>query len=61
MNRRGRSALQPGPIGSEHDAERRNGLDQMPSLFELLLRTLHRHPQRLDDIAVLLKKRPELG
>ena len=27
----------------------------MPSLFELLLRTLHRHPQRLDDIAVLLR------
>jgi hypothetical protein len=43
------------PIGTDHEAGRRRDLDLMPSLFELLLRTLHRHPQRLDDIAGLLK------
>lgn len=43
------------PNGTDHDAGRRSRLDVMPSLFELLLRTLHRHPQRLDDIAGLLK------
>ena len=38
-----------------HEDDRRNSADAMPSLFELLLRTLDRHPQRLDDIAGLLK------
>jgi len=43
------------PSGGEHGGERRNLIDVMPTLFELLLRTLQRNPQRLDDIAGLLK------
>jgi hypothetical protein len=43
------------PVSGEHGDERRIPVDVMPSLFELLLRTLQRHPQRLDDIAGLLK------
>jgi hypothetical protein len=43
------------PADAGHEDDRRNSADAMPSLFELLLRTLDRHPQRLDDIAGLLK------
>ena len=43
------------PTGSEHGDGHPDSTDVMPSLFELLLRTLQRHPQRLDDIAGLLK------
>jgi hypothetical protein len=38
-----------------HESRNSQAHDLMPSLFELLVRTLDRHPQRLDDIAGLLK------
>lgn len=40
---------------TQNEGHDRHAHDEMPSLFELLVRTLDRHPQRLDDIAGLLK------